>query len=516
MNRIASRRGDCPLVAAFLWLAATIAARPFALPDEGRYAGVAWGMVTSGDWLVPRLDGLPYFHKPPLFYWITAFVMQVAGPVEWAARIAPLLGATAAATALTLFARRWCGERFARHALVVFSTQVLVFIGAQFANLDMLVAGCITVTTLAAAHAALVREEGGDGRGALAIAWLFGGLGVLAKGLIGIVLPGMVIVAWLLLRKRWRVLLSLLWWPGALLFLAVAAPWFVLMQRQFAGFLHYFFYVQQFARYAQGGFNNQQPALFYPVVLLVLAFPWSLWLLAGLRRHRHADPRRAALKLLAWTWLVLVTLFFSLPQSKLVGYIFPVAAPLAFLGADVVERMPGAAWRWRASVAAAAVFCASAVTLGTVHPLHSTRGIGMALRASGPADQVVFLKHYWFDVPVYGRLVQPVRVIDEWDESRIRDHDNWRKELADAAQFDPALGRALLLASDDATAALCTSALTWVAADGDTAREQPVLAQAQEVATEGDTHLWRLPAVPAGATRPGCPGTPSGSSGDRS
>ncbi len=49
-----------------LWL------RPLALPDEGRYVGVAWEMVRSGHWLVPTLDGLPYFHKPPLFYWITA------------------------------------------------------------------------------------------------------------------------------------------------------------------------------------------------------------------------------------------------------------------------------------------------------------------------------------------------------------------------------------------------------------------------------------------------------------
>jgi 4-amino-4-deoxy-L-arabinose transferase-like glycosyltransferase len=60
------------LLAAFSWLACTAWLRPLALPDEGRYVGVAWEMVRSGDWITPTLNGLPYFHKPPLFYWLTA------------------------------------------------------------------------------------------------------------------------------------------------------------------------------------------------------------------------------------------------------------------------------------------------------------------------------------------------------------------------------------------------------------------------------------------------------------
>jgi len=63
-----------PPLAALLgvWLLATVTVRPLMLPDEGRYVGVALEMLRSGDWLVPTLDGLPYFHKPPLFYWITS------------------------------------------------------------------------------------------------------------------------------------------------------------------------------------------------------------------------------------------------------------------------------------------------------------------------------------------------------------------------------------------------------------------------------------------------------------
>ena len=87
-------RRDAALAALLLCaLAALAGLRPLMLPDEGRYAGVAWEMLRSGDWLTPRLDGLPYFHKPPLFYWIDAAAMAMVGANPWAARAAPLLGA---------------------------------------------------------------------------------------------------------------------------------------------------------------------------------------------------------------------------------------------------------------------------------------------------------------------------------------------------------------------------------------------------------------------------------------
>ena len=65
------------LVCAF-WLAVLAGIRPLMLPDEGRYVGVAWEMLSSGDWLTPTLDGLPFFHKPPLFYWLTALALPRA------------------------------------------------------------------------------------------------------------------------------------------------------------------------------------------------------------------------------------------------------------------------------------------------------------------------------------------------------------------------------------------------------------------------------------------------------
>ena len=89
-NLTASRETYVVLGFIVLWISATAWARPLALPDEGRHVGVAWEMMRSGDWLTPTLNGLPFFHKPPLFYWITAGSMSLFGLNEMAARAAPI------------------------------------------------------------------------------------------------------------------------------------------------------------------------------------------------------------------------------------------------------------------------------------------------------------------------------------------------------------------------------------------------------------------------------------------
>ncbi|MDE1999930.1 MAG: glycosyltransferase family 39 protein, partial [Burkholderiales bacterium] len=167
----------------FVWLLATAGWRPLAVPDEGRYAGVAWEMIRSGDWLTPTLNGLPFFHKPPLFYWITGISLQGLGQNMMAARMASLLGAWMGAVALWLFVRRWVGPQRALWASLVLLTQPFFYGGAQYANLDTLVAGCITATILMAVHAVLLDEHGLPYRAALWGAYALAGLGLLAKGL---------------------------------------------------------------------------------------------------------------------------------------------------------------------------------------------------------------------------------------------------------------------------------------------------------------------------------------------
>lgn len=501
------------LLLAFLWLAATAWLRPLALPDEGRYVSVAWEMIRSGDWLVPTLDGLPYFHKPPLFYWLTAAALSATDSTLLAARLAPWVGACLACGSMFLFARRWAGREIARGSLVALATAPLFYFGAQFANLDMLVAGCITATILAFAHAALLEPQAPGRRQVLLAAYALCALGVLAKGLIGIVLPGMVLVLWLAWERRWMAILRLLWVPGIVLFLVIAAPWFVLMQERFEGFAHYFFVVQHFQRYAQTTFNNPQPVWFYVVVLAVLALPWTPWLI-GVRKLQWRGPaQRAVLRRLMLVWIASILLFFSLPKSKLVGYIFPVVAPMLYLAVDAASALDRRKL-WRACAWGAVLACLVAAVVIDVKADRSQAEIGRILRERmQPGDNVVALEQYRFAIPFEARLARPMLVAADWTPAEVRKHDNWRKELADAAAFEPK--QDWLISDSQVPERICSSGTAWLIGDADLTRKYAWLSQAETVVTTPRrVTLWRVDGASPVRTAL-CRGTPSASSGGR-
>ena len=483
-----------------VWLAWTAWARPLMLPDEGRYVGVAWEMLRSGDWLTPTLNGLPYFHKPPLFYWITAASLSLFGHYEWAGRVASLLGAALGSTTLYVFIRRWSSPKAARASLVVLLAQPLWFIAAQFANLDMLVAGCISATIVLLAHAVLLADHGKPWRTVLTSAWAMAALGVLAKGLIGFVLPAAVIFVWLVLQKRWRRLFTLLWGPGILVFFALTAPWFIAMQERFPDFLHYFFVVQHFKRFTESGFNNVMPFWFYAAALCTCFLPWLPWMARAMKTRFESPEPRKAIHLLMLVWPAIIVVFFSLPQSKLLGYVLPAVPPLAFLAADGflaqmpssgTSRTPARLW-----LLAAGIGCALALGIVgwlSVHPEHSTRAFAQVLRsARQPSEPVVMLDKYFFDLPFYARLDKPVAVVGYWDDPELRQHDSQRKELADAGRFDTTAAAKLLVLPAALSAVLCRSATTWVLGPSSALARYPFLGIATDVHHESGTTLWRI------------------------
>lgn len=498
------------------WLAFTAWMRPLTVPDEGRYVGVAWEMMHSGDWLTPRLDGLPFFHKPPLFYWITASAMSLFGLHEGPARLASILGASAVAFGLWLFVRRWVTRRSALTTLAVLLTMPLFFIGGQFANLDMLVAGCIGCAILLLAHAALVDiERHARDKRALAGAYLALALGVLAKGLIGLLLPGLVLVVWLGALGRVRALLRLFWWPGIVLFAVVTAPWFLVMQARFPDFFHYFFVVQHFQRFAESGFNNQQPFWFYPAALLALSLPWTPWLVGLWTGRRNASPPRAVqrpVRLLMVVWLAVIVVFFSMPRSKLIGYVLPAMAPLAFLVADGVRagvrRHSGFARWWPWTLGGAALLCVVAVVTLAQLPRSSTHLLGQTLLAQRqPAEPLIFLGDYYYDIAFYSRATGPIPVVQPWDDPATHQRDNWLKEFSDAGQFATSEAAAATLMRPSALPpALCAQPVSWIVAPRYAAALYPFLTPDRLVATQGETALWRLDrTVPALAAMLQCP-----------
>jgi len=486
-----------------LWLLATMGVRPLLLPDEGRYANVARDMLTSnaGDGLVPLLNGLPFFHKPPLLYWLDMLAMAVLGVNQFSARFAPFVGAWVMGAALFMAVRRWHGAASARATLLVLATCPFFFIGGQYANLDMLVGGLITAAVLAFARAV---DNGTRALRWMLGAWALAAASVLAKGLIGFVLPALVVAPWLLAQRRWRDLLWLLHPLGLLLFAVLALPWFALMQLRYPGFFDYFIMEQHFRRFAQTSFNNVHPAWFYVAALPLLTLPWSAWLPVSLIRVKRSwnamdASERSRWGLWVW-WLLAVIGFFSLPSSKLVGYALPALAPwCAVLGAAVVTS--NLAWKrtltLAVSICLGTVFLLAspaAMTALKLKPPTSSKAAAAVLSAQiGPGDRVVFVDEMFYDLSFYAGLTQPPVVASMWSDPTVPLRDNWRKELFDAARFDPARGRELLWPIDRMNELTCGDAAVWFVVKEASAPRMAQVAGAVRVVAQSEVQLMRAP-----------------------
>jgi hypothetical protein len=339
-------------------------------------------------------------------------------------------------------------------------------------------------------------------------------LAVLAKGLIGVALPGAIVLAWLLLRRDWPGVRALLWVPALLAFAAVAVPWFWLMELRYPGFYQYFFVYQQFERFSQGGFNNAQPFWFYLPIVAGLALPWSIWGASVFRPSywRETDPQ--GLRRLAAIWMAVVIVFFSIPHSKLIGYVLPVFPPLAFLVSERIAPAWAAGKRRGVWIAAgvSAVICLAAVIVGASNPRGSAGPQARELRGEmQPQDIQVALHALPFDLGFYTQAREPAWIVDDWRNPDIPKRDNWRKELYDAAQFDPATGKRVLIDDQDLRLRMCEAAdgaRFWIWGQKEDGGRYPVLnGVAARLASEKRS-IWRID-VDAAFRQRACAGLPS-------
>lgn len=163
----------------------------------------------------------------------------------------------------------------------------------------------------------------------------FAGLAALTKGLIGLVFPIMITGLWILFTGRWNTLRKLHIIAGIIIIAAITVPWYLAAHKANPDFLHYFFVTQQFSRFVSAGeYNNKAVIWFYVPVILAGFFPWVIFLITALINTvkqclREKQKYSSELFLLIWAAVVLV--FFSIPHSKLVGYILPILPALALL-----------------------------------------------------------------------------------------------------------------------------------------------------------------------------------------
>jgi 4-amino-4-deoxy-L-arabinose transferase-like glycosyltransferase len=306
-------------------------------PDEPRYAEVAREMFESGDYISTRLCGCLWFEKPALVYWMSAAGYRLFGVDEFAAR-APIALAALATVALIYFAVRRLGS----HSLALTSALILttsgIFIAyARVSTPDMVLTAAITASLLTAFHS--LRASGPTRSVLWAISFLFVGLAVLAKGLVGALLVFSILGIHLILAGRlgsvrWRD-----WLIGLVVFLAVAASWYgPVTARHGWAFIEEFFVRHHFQRYTSNEFGHPQPFYFFFLVAMAGVAPWSFFLIPAIGRFRSLWESRDSLLGLAWIWVVVPIVFFSFSESKLPGYILPIFPALAVIIGAEVER----------------------------------------------------------------------------------------------------------------------------------------------------------------------------------
>jgi 4-amino-4-deoxy-L-arabinose transferase-like glycosyltransferase len=327
---------------AVVWLI-TIQIRPMLDPDEGRYAEIPREMVATGNWVTPRLDGLKYFEKPALQYWATAVLYSVVGLSNWSSRLWTVGLGFACLPLIYAWLARLYDRRAAVAAVAILSmSPYFGFIG----HLDLLDASftfwmCATVLAFTLAQSA--PRHSSRERNWMLVCWAAAALAVLSKGIVVFVLAGGTLILYSLAERDLRPWRRMHFALGVPLFLALAAPWFVIVSLRNADFAQFFFVHEHFQRFLTKEAQRVEPWWYFLALLVLGALPWLVALgRASLTAWRESEStyQFKPLKFLL-LFSVLTLAFFSTSDSKLATYILPMFPTIAaFTGVGVANR-PG-------------------------------------------------------------------------------------------------------------------------------------------------------------------------------
>ncbi len=325
------------------------------------YTEIAREMLHRHDFVTPYIDGIRFFDKPPLMYWLAAGSMRVFGEHDWAARLPLSLAVLALFFAIYALGLRLFGERGAFYSALVFATAIGPYLYTRFFIPDLLI--CLWMT-LGVHFFLIALDRIGDRRSALLPSLGFAAtlaLNLLTKGLIGLVFPLGFVFLYLLITRQLPLLKKLHLIPSTLLFLVIALPWHILAALRnpaiampagnglpaHAGWAWFYLYNEHVARFLGKRIPHdygQTPVWHFWLYALIWIMPWAAFLpaaIAQLRRHLgHRLPvtvreREAALTVTIWSLLVLA--FFTL-SSRQEYYSLPAMPALALMIGGVFSR----------------------------------------------------------------------------------------------------------------------------------------------------------------------------------
>lgn len=396
-----------------------LGSRPLLSPDGGRYAEIAREMLARHDFLTPHLNNIKYFQKPPLYYWLLTFVMHFIDQSMLALRSVNAVLGVVGVLATYGFTRLMYGYQTARLAAAILACNALYFGMINIVNLDLSVSVFINLALFSfylstrpafSTKAQYLLKQS---------ATIFSALATLTKGLIGFVIPLMVILIWIVCKRD---LLRLRWQPFTLfsclmVFLLITAPWHILMQIHNPEFVQFYLFDQHIQRYLSSSFEHREPLWYFAPVLFVLFLPWSLSFIHT-ARHAYRSIKQGSengdVTLFLVIQILFIFIFFSCSKSKLISYVVPLVPALSILTAYYLQphcqRYPR--FFYTTIISTAIILLSLLLWIGK-HDQRSTLPIANYLHTHAkPTDLIVHYHKFYHDLPFY---MQRTMTVVEWD-----------------------------------------------------------------------------------------------------
>ena len=330
------------MVSAFFVMAFLIplGGRPIYSYTESRYFEISREMAADSNWVVPTLCGVPYFEKPALLFQTQLLSLRLFGVNRFATRLPNALAVFVIALFFLFFAGRVSGSQWIAYGTaVLFLTSCYVIVMGHCVTPDTLL-GAATTCSIGSFFLACRASS----RSAVFL-WLIlsgaaCGAGFLTKGFVALILPMMVLTAYLAWSRDWRRLFLYPWIPLAIAFL-VALPWALAIHRAEPDFWRYFFIEEHVNRFLSHTHDKgYEPFYFYIPLFVFGMFPAAGVIFASAVGWRAREFWRRPSVRLALCWVFLPFLFFSISSCKADNYIFPIFPPAAFLlAAGIGEGM---------------------------------------------------------------------------------------------------------------------------------------------------------------------------------
>lgn len=319
---------------------------PITDPVESNYALTAKEMLMSQDLISPRIYGDYWYDKPVMIYWLIAFSYKLFGINECAARLPSAILSAASVVYIYWFVQRiFTSSRAALFSALVLATSLEYWVLARMIITD---AALFLFSSISLSVFYLgIRENKNI---YYILAYVFAGLAVLTKGPIGIVMPGLIVFSYILVKRQWFLFKKLFILPGLLIFLAVAGPWYFLMYHLHGKeFVDTFLGLHNYLRATVSEHPRDNVFYYYLVLFPLSLLPWTGVFFKSLVLSSYRSSINSVLTY-ALVWMSVTVGFYTMMATKYPTYVFPASFPAAVLIgcylANLVQTQKRKIWFW--------------------------------------------------------------------------------------------------------------------------------------------------------------------------